>query len=299
MKTRKLTLLLGFLMVNSILFAQTYAFKVLANKGANEVKSGDSWSPLKTGASLKDGDEIKLGENSYIGLVHSTGKPKEIKVAGNYKVSELAKQIGAGASVLNKYTDFILSSNSAEAKKNRLSATGAVHRDVETQAIKLVLPENQYSGIYNSVAVINWDGAKVAGPYVVILRNMFDDELARLETPESTIQVNLNDAKYSAENAILVEVSSKADPKQTSKQHLIKKLTPAENEKIQVLLGEFTGEVQEQTALNKFILAGFFEANNLLIDAIGAYEEAIKLDPETPSYKEAYDEFLLRHALKK
>jgi hypothetical protein len=299
MKTRKLTLLIGLLLVNSMIFAQGYAFKVLANKGANEVKTGDSWSPLRTGASLKDGDEIKLGENSYIGLVHATGKPKEIKVAGSYKVTDLAKQMGAGASVLNKYTDFILSSNSAEAKKNRLSATGAVHRDVETQAIKLMLPENQHSGIYNSTAVINWEGSKVPGPYVVILRNMFDDELARLETPETTIQVDLADAKYASENAILIEVSSKADPKQTSKQHLIKKLTPAENEKIQVSLGEIMGEVSETTALNKFILAGFYEANNLFIDAIAAYEDAIKLDPETPSYKEAYDEFLLRHGLKK
>jgi hypothetical protein len=299
MKTHKLTLLLGFLFISSFAFSQDYAFKVLANKGTNEIKSGDVWQPLRTGTSLKSTDEIKLGDNSYIGLVHSSGKPKELKTAGNYKVSELASQIGSGSSVLNKYTDFILSSNSAEAKKNRLSATGAVHRDVESAAIKLMLPENQHSGIFNNMAVINWDNAKVAGPYVVILRNMFDDELARLETPENSIEIDLSDPKYAAENAILVEVSSKADPKQTSKQHLIKKLTPADQEKVKVSLGEIMGEVSEQTALNKFILAGFYESNNLFIDAISAYEEAIKLDPETPSYKEAYEEFLLRHGLKK
>jgi hypothetical protein len=299
MKTRKLTLILSFIVINSFVFGQDYAFKVLANKGTNEIKSGDVWQPLKTGASLKDTDEIKLGDNSYIGLVHSSGKPKEIKTAGNYKVKDLSSQIGTGSSVLNKYTDFILSSNSAEAKKNRLSATGAVHRDVESAAIKLVLPENQHSGIYNNLAVINWDGSKVPGPYVVTLRNMFDDELAKIETPETSIEINLADAKYASENAVLVEVSSKADPKQTSKQHLIKKLTPADQEKVKVSLGEIMPDVAEQTALNKFILAGFYESNNLLIDAISAYEEAIKLDPETPSYKEAYAEFLLRHNLKK
>jgi hypothetical protein len=299
MKTNKLTLLLGFLLITSFAFAQDYAFKVLANKGTNEIKSGDAWQPLRTGTTLKVSDEIKLGDNSYIGLVHSSGKPKELKTAGNYKVSELASQIGTGASVLNKYTDFILSSNSAEAKKNRLSATGAVHRDVESAAIKLMLPENQHASIFNNQAVINWEGNKVPGPYVVVLRNMFDDELARLETPETSINIDLADPKYASENAILVEVSSKADPKQTSKQHLIKKLPPADHEKIKVSLGEIMGEVSEQTALNKFILAGFYESNNLFIDAISAYEEAIKLDPETPSYKEAYEEFLLRHGLKK
>ena len=133
MKTQKLTLLLAFFAIGTSVLAQKdYAFKVLANKGVNEVKSGDTWMPLKTGASLKKNDEIKLGENSYIGLVHATGKPKELKVAGNYQVSKLEEQIGGGTSVLNKYTDFILSSNSAEAKKNRLSATGAVHRATES-----------------------------------------------------------------------------------------------------------------------------------------------------------------------
>jgi hypothetical protein len=300
MKTVKLTLLSGFLTVTTLVFSQDYAFKVLANKGANEVKSGDAWQPLKTGSSLKKDDEVKLGDNSYLGLVHASGKPMELKAAGNYKVSDLSAKVGNGTSVLNKYTDFILSSNSAEAKKNRLSATGAVHRDVESaNTIKLMLPENQHSGIFNNQAVINWDGSKVAGPYVVILRNMFDDELAKFETPETSIQVDLSDPKYATENAILIEVKSKADPKQTSKQHLIKKLTPADQDKVKGSLGEIMGEVSDQTALNKFILAGFFEEHNLFIDAIAAYEEAIRLAPDVPSYKEAYEEFLLRHGLKK
>jgi hypothetical protein len=298
MKTRNLTLLFALMMLVSSAFSQNYAFKVLANKGTNEVKSGDAWLPLKTGASLKAGDELKLADNSYIGLVHANGKPMELKIAGSYKVKELEEKVGKGSSVLNKYTDFILSSNSAEAKKNRLSATGAVHRG-ETYAIQLLLPENQHSGIYNNVAVINWEGTKVAGPYVVTLRNMFDDELAKIETTETSFQVDLTDPKFVKENAILVEVKSKSDPKQVSKQHLIKKLTPADEERVKTSLNEIIGEVAERTALNKFILAGFYEENNLFIDAIAAYEDAIKLSPDVPSYREAYDEFLLRHGMKR
>jgi hypothetical protein len=298
MKTRNLTLLALLTLFSASAFCQTYAFKVLANKGTNEVKSGDTWQPLKTGASLKSGDEVKLADNCYIGLVHASGKPMELKLAGSYKVNDLAAKMGAGSSVLNKYTDFILSSNSAEGKKNRLSATGAVHRG-ETYAIQLMLPENQHSGIFNNVAVINWGGTKISGPYVVTLRNMFDDELAKVETAETNFQVDLTDPKFVKENAILVEVKSKSDPKQVSKQHLIKKLTPADEERVKTSLNEIIGEVAERTALNKFILAGFYEENNLFIDAIAAYEDAIKLSPDVPSYKEAYDEFLLRHGMKR
>lgn len=275
-------------------FGQDYAFKVLASKGTNEVKTGDAWQPLKTGASLKANDELKLAANSYIGLIHSSGKPLEVRQSGNYKVADLAAKIGGGSSVINKYTDFILSSN-AETKKNKLSATGAVHRATETSAIKVMLPE-KYSDIYNTTAVINWDGSKASGPYVVVLKNAFEDQLAIFETPETTLTIDLSDPKLAAEFAILVEVSSKNNPKQVSKQHMIRKMSPMDREKVKTSLTGIMGEVSDPTALNKFILAGFYEENNLLIDAIVAYEEAVKLEP---SYQESYDEFLLRHGLKK
>jgi hypothetical protein len=298
MKTAKFTLLLVVLIfTSSLAIAQDYAFKVLANKGSNQLKTGADWIPLKTGASLKSGDELKLNENSYIGLVHSTGKPMELKLAGSYKVSDLASKVGSGTGVLNKYTDFILSSNSAEAKKNRLSATGAVDRG-ENYAIKLMLPENQYAGIYNNVATVSWDGSKIAGPYTVTLRNMFDDELAKFDIPETSFQIDMTDPKYVKENAILVEVKSKSDPKLVSKQHLIKRLAPAEQAGVKKSLSEISSEVAEQTALNKLILAGFYEEKNLLIDAISAYEEAIKLAPDVPTFKEAYEEFLIRQRMK-
>lgn len=300
MKTKTLTLIFVLFASSSLVLAQDYAFKVLANKGSNEVKSGENWQPLRTGASLRSSDEVKLSDNAYIGLVHASGKPMELKQAGNYKISDLAAKIGSGSSVLNKYTDFILSSNSAEAKKNRLSATGAVHRgDNEAGAIKVFLPEKQYAGIFNPVAIVNWDGSKVAGPYVVTVKNMFEDELTKIETPENSIRIDLSDPKIATENAIFVEVCSKADAKQASQPYLIKKLPVAEQEKIKKSLGEINGEVQEQTALNKLILAGFYEGNNLFIDAIAAYEDAVKLAPDVPTYKEAYDEFMLRHGLKK
>lgn len=297
MKIRTLTTVLALIFVSSVAFSQEFVFRVIANKGNNEVKTGDTWQPVKTGASLKQGDEIKLVENAYLGLVHASGKPLEVKKAGPYKVADLAAMVSGNSSVLNKYTDFILSSN-AEEKKNKLSATGAVHRATDNAAIAVSLPDNQFAGIYNATAVINWDG-EIAGPYVVTLKNMFEDELMKVETPENQFVVNLNEAKLANETAILVEIRSKADPKLVSKQHLIKKLAPAEQEKVKALLSEISSEVAEENAMNKLMLAGFYEANNLYIDAITAYEEAIKLAPDVEAFKEAYQDFLLRHNMTK
>lgn len=299
MKTLKLSLLTTFLGFSALVSAQDYAFKVLANKGNNEIKSGESWQPLKTGASLKAGDEVKLGDNAYIGLVHKTGKPVEVKEAGVYPVSELESKVATGTSVLNKYTDFILSSNSADAKKNRLSATGAVHRDISTgSAIKLFLPDNQHAGIFSDIAIVNWDGSKVAGPYVVTVKNMFEDILVKEETSESSYKLDLSNAKYANENALLIEVSAKADPKQVSRPHLIKRLSPAEEQSISTAMKEVTTEIAEDTPLNKLIVAAFYEQHNLLIDAIASYEQAIEMAPDVPTFRESYDEFLLRNNLK-
>ena len=299
MKTRKLTLIFALSTLACSVFGQDYTFKVLANKGANEVKSGETWQPLRTGASLRENDEIKLSDNSYIGLVHASGKPLEVKKAGSYTVKTLASQIGGGSSVLNKYTDFILSSNSAEAKKNRLNATGAVHRATETAALTLVFPDKNKPEVYNTTAVVNWEDAKASGPYVVSILNLFEEEIMKIETPEKSVKIDLSDPKLAGESNLLVEVYSKADKKVASKQHMIKKMSATEKETVKKSLGEIIGEVTEPTALNKLLLAGFYEDKNLIIDAIAAYEEAIQLAPDVPTFKEAYDEFLLRQNLKK
>lgn len=294
MKKGRILLLVSFFTVSILVNAQDYTFRVLANKGANEIKSGDGWQPVKTGASLKLGDELRVTENASIGLVHSSGKPLEVKKANTYKVADLAAQMTGGSSVLNKYTDFILSSNSAEAKKNRLSATGAVHRGL---GIKVFLPNNQFASVFNNVVYVNWDKAE-KGPYTVTFLNMFDDVLLKVETPENSVHVDLGDPKFAGEAAILVEVQSKATGTKSDERYLIKRLSAGEREKIKVPYTEITKELAEETALNKVVLASFYEQNKLLIDAITAYEEAIKLAPDDPTYKDYYEEFLLRNKLK-
>jgi hypothetical protein len=126
---------------------------------------------------------------------------------------------------------------------------------------------------------------------------MFDDVLHRVETPETSITLDLEDKRLATENAILIEVSAKDDPQLISEQHLIKKLAPAQHDAVKMQLNAILSEMREETALSKLILAGFYEEHELLIDAIASYEGAIKLAPDVPEFKDAYDEFLLRNAL--
>lgn len=283
------------LIISYSAYSQDYAFQVMVNKGANEVKSGSTWAPIKTGASLKSGDELKLSDNSYLGLRHTSGKMVEVKKAGPYKVADLAANLSGGATVLNKYTDFILSANSPEAKKNRLSATGAVHRGSK-DAIDLFLPENQSSGIFGTKVILDWE-ATAEGPYVVELQNMFEDVLAVYETTNNFLAIDLSDPRLSDKdlNAIMVKITSKNDSKISSSTKMIKKLTAEEERKMKAQVAELGDALVEETAINKFILAGFFEQNNLLVDAITAYQQAIALEP---TLQVEYEDFLVRKGLK-
>lgn len=296
MKRKPFILTLSFCLISWLSFGQGYTFKVMANKGANEVNRGGEWTALKTGASLNDTDELKLSEDAYLGLVHSSGKTLELKEAGTHKISDLAAQINtSGSTVASKYADFVLSKMSAEGKKNRLSATGAVSRGTE-DAIKVFMPNSV--GVFNTDPILKWtsvEGEEIN--YTLIFKNMFDDELLKVETTDPEYQIDLNHEKLADQNVILVTVTSSANEDSKSSTYAIKRLPDADAEKVKATLSELMSGVEEPTALNKYILAGFYEENNLLVDALTSYIEAMNLAPEVESYREAYEEFLIRNRL--
>lgn len=296
---RKITLALTLVLATLTLgFSQNYTFRVLATKGVNEVKTGGVWQPVKTGATLQEADEIKVSENAYLGLVHKSGKPIEIKKAGPYKVDELAKSVNTESSVLNKYTDFILSSNSAEAKKNRLSATGAVHRG-EADAINLLLPDNQFSGFFGNKVILTWD-AKVSGPFVVELQDMFEDVLAKYETPNNSYTLDLSDPKLAGRdlNAIMVLITQKESAKNRSSVKILKRLSAEEEKKVKAAYAAEVPVLDDGTALSKVLIASFYDEKNLVVDALTAYQEAVQLAPDVQNFKDYLEDFMVRRNIK-
>ena len=285
---------LAFFLIAGTIWAQApaYTFKVLVSKGKAEIKSVDTWQTIKVGASLKATDEIKISENSYLGLIHANGKPLEVRDAGSFRVSELVSRLGTGSSVMNKYTDFILSSN--QEKKSRLSATGAVHRGIK-DVIILYLSGTDKADLYGDKIGLQWEAIDIPGPYEVIFTDLSEeDRLAKFETNEKQFTVPVNEGLLKNESILLVKVVSKSNPGQGSKSYMIRKVGPSDKQKFTKSISEFRGSLDENTALGKYIMAGYYEENFLLNDAVTAYQEAIKLAPDVEEYKLAYNEFLVR-----
>jgi hypothetical protein len=274
-------------------YSQDYAFKILAVKGTTQVKSGTSWQPIKTGLSLQPKDELKIEANSYLALVHKSGSPLQLKEQGTYKVADLASKVGPGNSVVSKYTDFILSSNTADARKNRMAATGSVTRGGE---IKVFLPKGKSAVFLNSGVLISWDDSKT-GPYVLVVKDLVDTELARYDVEGNSYVLNTQEAIFADMAIISVEVQQKSNPSVNSGPFAIKKLPTADEKRISGLLKEMGNTATSEDLLDKFIMAGFYEKNMLIIDANKNYLEVIKLAPDVPEFKEAYKDFLFRNKL--
>jgi hypothetical protein len=294
MKKKSLLFSIVFTALHLSLAAQTYSFKVLVNKGKNEIKTGTTWQAIKVGSSLNANDEIKVAQNSYVGLVHVSGKPIELKEAKTYKVSELTKKVSAGSSVVTKYTDFILSSN--EKSKNNLQATGAVHRGGSELPVYLpVTPE--LAVFYNSKQIIGFDKHGYQGPFTATFSSLFGDELKEVQSQDSTISIDLDGREFKNEDNVMVKIISNSDRKQ-SDDFTLKRLSKADRARIESLHAEIAAITSEESAMSKLVLASFYEKNNLYIDAATAYQEAIKLAPDVSAYREYYNDFLIRTKIK-
>lgn len=292
MKTLRVLALLVFVSGQSYnSSAQSYAFMVLSSKGLTEIKAGNSWNAIKVGELLKPSDEIKVPSNGYLGLSHVSGKPLEIREAGNYKVIDLASKIGKGSSPLNKYTDFILSSN--QEKKNKLAATGAVHRG-EIKTVQILLPDAGKADLLGDNFSLNWtsDGSE---KYTVIILDLAEEELSRHEVVGTSHAISFSEGKLN-EQQILVKVVSAAG--NSSDKVVVKRLTGSRLKRMKDSIDEFNLLSSESTALEKYILANIYEEKLLLIDALTAYKEAAEMEPEVELYRTAYDHFLERLGFK-
>lgn len=288
MKHNAVFFVLALIIVTHVAQAQTYAFKVLVSKGKSEIKTATDWEPLKTGTSLQPTDEIRVAQNSYLGLMPADGQPIEVREAKVYKVSDLAKKVTRGGTALNKYTDFILSKE--EEKRGKLGATGAVTRTIPG-LVMVYLPGDEKAQLYGDHVVIQWHSEDVKPPYEVIFSSLMGEELGKYATDQNWVSVAVNEGKFKNESNLMVKVISKNKPGQGSKDYYIKKLKGKDRAAFDE---KFKDAKTGTSALDRYVMAGVYEENLLLIDALNAYHEAAALAPDVELYKAAYEEYVKR-----
>ena len=274
--------------------SQNFTFKVLLKDGLTEVKTENSWQELQTGTSLTTDDIIQIKEKGYLGLVHSGGHTLELNKPGIYAVRNLATQfVNPTTGIAIKYADLFLE----EMKSSRENLAYNVERsDGKEAKLQLLLPTSV--AVYSKEVMIKWNKLAAVDTYEVVLKNMFDEVIKAVETPATQYMLDFLDPAIAQEKLVIISVKAKGEQGVQSGNYGIKPLSKEEATFIKKELDNLKREISEkESALDKLLLASFYEQNNLLVDALTNYEFAISHNPEVEAFKVAYNRFLLRNGL--
>jgi hypothetical protein len=127
---------------------------------------------------------------------------------------------------------------------------------------------------------------------------MFDEVIKSVEISDSQFVLNFTDPILAQEKLVIVSVKAKGEQGIQSGNYGIKPLSNEEATFIKKELDNLKREISEkESALDKLLLASFYEQNNLLVDALTNYEYAISHNPDVEAFKTAYERFLLRNGL--
>ncbi len=290
----------------SVANAQDYLFKVLASKGDVKVEQSGSKKSLYTGGKVNKGAKVTLGENSYVGLVHSSGRSIELKSAGTYTANDLAAKISSNGDkgFAEKYAQYAWGQmNKGDGEARNMEVTGAVFRDVSSTKGFSVRKTN----VMESSVLLKWTLVENAEFYKVTIMNLYEDVVLTFTTKDNSLKLDLSNLDFDKEEAYLwnVEVaewneSAENPQKVKSDNYGLKYVGKDKASNIKEEFNNLSTELNpDESALDAIIIASFYEQNGMFMDALTYYEKAISQAPEVDDYKVAYKNFLDKNSLGK
>ena len=280
-------------------FSQDYIFKVVASKGQNKLGK----TTLKVGNTLQQGEKVTIAKGGYLGLAHWDGKTIEIDESGTYLVDDLNTKIEVeGKGTISKYLDYVLSettqTTSHSVLKTRYSymakPAGVKRNDA---AILFYLPNS--AKVLGKEAFISWyvndSEPEVIKKYKLSIHDEFGEFLDEYIVEGNSTFLNLYTEKLKEHRMLTYKIIALADPTFISDKQLFFKMS----QKASKNYDDYEILSEGETALDKIILAKFFEEKGLVVDAMTAYQQAMSLAPEVEAYHKLYDDFLKRAKIMK
>lgn len=297
MKKIFLVSMLNFILLAGLM-AQQSSFTIILNKGDNTFGKESQMTPVLLGVSLSENDVLNVTDGGYVALVHdATGSSLELSKKGSYSVTDLEQKIAdQSQSVMAKYGKFLMSKLNPENEGNQnLNVTGAVERG-EEGLIKIYWPN--VMDVYGDEAIITWQKTDDIENYVLTIKNKFDDVIEEKQINGSKFNLELDSDKLKDEKLLIINVRAKDNASVYSRDYGIKRLSDEGKKTIDQEFENLKKVASEENALNKLLLASFFEENQLLVDAITYYNQALVISPDPEGFNKLYDNFLFRNGLK-
>lgn len=328
------TLIILFILSTELL-AQKLEFKVLAVKGKISVVKKGTKKPVKifSGDKLFAGDEVKVESDSYIGLVHSTGRTIELNKSGSYNVTKLSKDVSSTKSNLTKrFAEYVYDNISdaddllsREDYHNKMKTVGAVERaagedvNVIEKAEEITGSSHELSSQLNKSGVksesdilfrariprssylldskvdFSWYKYPNTKEYTFSLTDRNGKVITRTNVKDTTITLDADKLGILKDNCYYWYVTAND---KTSDEYCIVWMSDNLAAEIKSSLKNIEGDLgTKKDAMDYIILASFYEEYNLMDRAVKAYQESINLAPGVKDYKKLYASYLDRIGL--
>jgi len=288
-----LPLLFSVLLMTTAL-AQDYAFKVIVNKGSNQLRnnSESEWKEIHAGLKILKDNELKTADNPYLGLIHSSGKTLEFRETGIFSVSTLEASLSNIKKGLPaKYVDFVIN-------KVLITETdpGNDTRSRGDDEIQLLIPK--LFEVFNSEFVLAWkppDGMEDSN-YLIQIMDWFGEPIFQVSTDDTHMIIDLNRSEFLGQDLIII-VYLEASPDIKSAEYALSAISEERKANLNIELNSFSDGFDSESPMDQILLAAFFEANDLIVDAAYHYHKAIDLAPEIEDIRNLYLNFLRRNNL--
>jgi hypothetical protein len=274
--------------------AQIKTFKVLVQNGESDVQISQIKTPLEKGMVLSGDFTLNIAEGSYLGLVHNSGNILEVKEAGSYSAEELFSQISLENTntIVTRYTDFILNREKTELENGMMDEITRSFEPFSAKEVSLFIPNA--TELYGDKLAVEWENP--SDFTIIRVMNMWEDVLMEERVHGKRHIVDLKGEKVANEDILMVKVYQQNDVE--SKAVAIKRIGLEEKKLHAANIESITSNISNN-ALLELIKAAYFEDNKLLADAFTSYVNAMLLEPDVQDYRDAYNEFLVRHKLLK
>ncbi len=293
--------MLLFMWINTA-FSQGYVFKVIASSAAKETPNKSENGNLKIGTKLQAGSKITVDNKGYLALAHAQGGTIQISKKGTWSIGELEINLAKNQKTLGKkYVDFVIGSvvknGEVDIHKNPhkyQNVTGSVERALVKDLVVMLPKETKIIFEENT---IHWHALKGTKTYIIEIKNAMGELVKKYETADTTLRFNTKDFNFNDE-VVDLTVFSKERPKGVKLgEYGLIPLANDQKKSFTTAYESFKNENKsiENNAHYKLLEASFFEEHKLMLDALTAYESAVKLSNNEEVYDIALKQFTIRY----
>ena len=261
-----------------------YLFRVVINKGENKIITNGNEDLIEIGSSFYGGQQISMGNEGYLGLVHRSGEVLDVSQSGIISVSDLGIKVEEKRATSSREFGKALGLRVTQRGVKSQSTRGLG----DDSSVRVLVPEQAKMSL--DTCVISWslsEGSASAN-FNVYVKDIFGDTYGEVSTQALKTSLNFSDLEIES-NLFVVSVTG--DNNLTSKDYTIAKVKAEDATEFHAALGELKAGLSGNSPLDNLILASFFEENGYLIDAITVYESGLDRFPEIRGFYDIFLEF--------